>query len=535
MRALLTYRETGLPAGISTREVDVLTLVALGLTNGEVAARLGTSIRTVATQIERLLTKIHQTGRGGLAAVAVDWGLLRLPIPGGVTGLTGLRIVDIERARTDRSTGVPSHRYDFSFLDRSPFRLGTVAGAIGHSTSDAHEISRGSSLAVNQINAAGGVAGRRIDHEIVRADLYSTEEVHQAFSTLIHRGVDAITAGFASASHPTVFDLIAEYPCPYLHTDTYEHSVDLVRNDPVRLGSIFQTCPSETHYAEGFIDFIANLAEQRVWKPKGRRILSIAVEPDEHDRYHRSLLTRAQDAGWIVCDSLTCGPENEDWTAVIGRIREVEPDVVAVAHWNVDAIAPLQRAIASAGLGCLVFYLFGPSSPEFATALGSSADGVVWSTVTGRYEDEIGRRFHREFRSMFGVEPGWSSASAAYDQVKLLAAAWGAVGTADFTSVSHYLRTTPQRGVNGVYYFGTPGQSALSYPYATPDPSLGQAQMVYQIQRGRPKPLWPAPHGDLTAFEPPSWFRAEPRTGQMDERSASTTRSTTTALPSLQL
>lgn len=509
-RGLLMYREMRLPGGISTREIDVLTLVSLGLTNGEIAARLGTSIRTVATQIERLLVKLHQGGRGGLAAVAVDWGLLRLPIPGGVTGLTGLRLLDMERARIDPTTAVSYPRPDFSFLDRSPFRLGTIAGSIGRSTSHAHEVIRGSSLAVNQLNAAGGVAGRRIDHDVVRADMYDVDSIRGAFKELIGRGADAITTSFASASHPEVFDLIADYGCPYLHTDTYEHSVELVRSNPSRLGSVFQTCPSETHYAAGFIDFIDQLTERGLWHPRTRRILSIVVEPDEHDSYHRALLTRAEKAGWSVCDSLTCGPEDQDWTVALERIRETNPDVIAVAHWNAEAITPLQRAIATLGLPTLVFYVYGPSTPDFMAALGSSANGVVWSTVTGRYEDEIGQRFHREFTSMFGVEPGWSSASAAYDQVKLLAAAWAAVGTADFESVSQFLRASPQRGVNGVYYFGEPGQSALSYPYSTPDPSLGQAQMVYQIQRGRPKALWPATHGDLSAFELPPWFAASP-------------------------
>jgi branched-chain amino acid transport system substrate-binding protein len=507
VRGLLMYREMLPPAGITTREIDVLTLVALGLTNGEIAARLGTSIRTVATQIERLLVKLHQGGRGGLAALAVDWGLLRLPIPGGVTGLTGLRLIDIERARLE-PTAVSHPRPNFSFLDRSPFRLGTIAGAIGGSTAHAQEVERGASLAVHQLNAGGGVAGRRIVHDIVRADMYGADSVRQAFVDLIGRGVDAITTSFASASYPEMFELVADYGCPYLHTDTYEHSVELVRRSPVRFRSVFQTCPSETHYAEGFIDFINQLAARGLWTPRTRRIVSIVVEPDEHDRHQHALPVHAVNAGWDVCDSLICGPEDQDWTRALQRIQQSDADVVAVTHWNAAAIAPLQRAIADLGLPCLVFYVYGPSTPDFVASLGPSANGVVWSTVTGRYDDEIGRRFHREFTSMFGAEPGWSSASAAYDQVKLLAAAWAAVGTADFDTVSHYLRATPQRGVNGVYYFGEPGQSALSYPYATPDPSLGQAQMVYQIQRGRPKALWPATHGDLNAFALPSWVKS---------------------------
>ena len=85
-RVSLRVAEIDLPRGITVREVDVLTLLALGLTNVGIAERLGTSARTVSTQIERLLTKLDQNTRGGLSALAVDSGLLRLPIPGGVIG-----------------------------------------------------------------------------------------------------------------------------------------------------------------------------------------------------------------------------------------------------------------------------------------------------------------------------------------------------------------------------------------------------------------------------------------------------------------
>lgn len=81
--ALVTYAPVVIPYGVTTREVDILTLIALGMTNGQIAKRLGTSPRTVSTQVERLLVKLGQRTRGGLAALVVDTALIRLPVPGG--------------------------------------------------------------------------------------------------------------------------------------------------------------------------------------------------------------------------------------------------------------------------------------------------------------------------------------------------------------------------------------------------------------------------------------------------------------------
>jgi DNA-binding CsgD family transcriptional regulator len=57
-------------AGITAREADVLRLVAGGLANKQIAARLNLSPRTVEKHIESLLRKTGARSRTGLAAVA---------------------------------------------------------------------------------------------------------------------------------------------------------------------------------------------------------------------------------------------------------------------------------------------------------------------------------------------------------------------------------------------------------------------------------------------------------------------------------
>ena len=53
-------------AGVTSREMDVLALVALGLSNGQVAERLVLSPRTVETHVANLVAKTKVTGRSGL-------------------------------------------------------------------------------------------------------------------------------------------------------------------------------------------------------------------------------------------------------------------------------------------------------------------------------------------------------------------------------------------------------------------------------------------------------------------------------------
>jgi len=61
--------------GVTTREADVLTLVATGLTNPQIADRLYISPRTVKSHLETLLRKTGSTGRTQLATLATANGL----------------------------------------------------------------------------------------------------------------------------------------------------------------------------------------------------------------------------------------------------------------------------------------------------------------------------------------------------------------------------------------------------------------------------------------------------------------------------
>jgi len=56
-------------AGVTSRELDVLRLLALGLTNAEIGARLHLSPRTVETHVSRLLTRTGARSRTELVAV----------------------------------------------------------------------------------------------------------------------------------------------------------------------------------------------------------------------------------------------------------------------------------------------------------------------------------------------------------------------------------------------------------------------------------------------------------------------------------
>ena len=69
-------------AGVTSREMDVLTLVAQGLTNAQIAERLFLSRRTVETHVANLLGKTGAGTRGDLAALTTGPGRSSGAAPG---------------------------------------------------------------------------------------------------------------------------------------------------------------------------------------------------------------------------------------------------------------------------------------------------------------------------------------------------------------------------------------------------------------------------------------------------------------------
>jgi two-component system, NarL family, response regulator NreC len=66
----------GQPGGLSEREAEVLTLIALGHTNVEIAAKLFLSVRTIETHRAHIQNKLRLSSRAELVRYAIDQGLL---------------------------------------------------------------------------------------------------------------------------------------------------------------------------------------------------------------------------------------------------------------------------------------------------------------------------------------------------------------------------------------------------------------------------------------------------------------------------
>ena len=508
--AVLVELERSAPAyGLTVRELDVLTLICGGLSNPQIAAHLAMRTRTVSTHVSRIITKLGQSTRAGVAAVAIDQGLLRMPVPGSgrALGVLGVGIVDQTAAGLAPTAVRGEHPGWQRVLRRRlrPIRLGTLVDS-PDAGGDGREVRDGSALAVVELNARGGVAGRLIEQVHAEVSAEDAESFGAGLHRLAEEDVDAVVGGYTHFLTPADYASVRDHGCPIVTAMTSEEQAGWVRNDPAAFGRVFQVGPTEVNYGTGTIAFLEHLRAGGCWSPARRRIVPIETPVDAGHPFGPVAREHAERTGWAVADPFVVGLHGVDWPAVVGRVRDEEPGVVVLTHFVPDEAAAFQRAFVAAGVRALVLMIYAPSLPLFRCDAGAAAEGVLWSTVTGTYSDAIGRAFRRRYAEAHGRPPGRSLAGSAYDQVHMLAQAWSrAADVHRFADVAAELRRISHRGVNGSYFLGDPDQTGRSYPLETADPSLGQAHLVFQVQDGVDRILHPAPYAEA-GFRLPGWL-----------------------------
>lgn len=487
-----------LPFEVTRRELDVITLVAAGFTNSEIALNLHISERTVTTHVDRLMRKLEAGTRTAVAAVALRDGLLRVPIPTPNPAVDVLHVAQVIHARaTPEKAAVPRHV-------KKPLVVGAILPLTGMGGSDGTEMANASLLAIDEINARGGIGGRKLQLDIAPVDIMSAESIKLGMMDLLARDVTVITSGYLSHQE-VAHEIVADAQVPYLHNATMRAMEDRVMGSPERFSKTFQVCPSDALYAPRFVSFITQLRDRGLWQPSSRTLAIVQSAWDLSDLGVAEAASLAEAHGWNL-DMISVNLSSSSWAQVADRLRHTEPAAAMLGHYLVDGTISMIEAFMAEPCDTLLYSIYAPSVPEFRERIGSLAEGLLWATVAGTYSDEIAQTFALRYRQRFGIAPGRSHAGIAYDRIHLIAGAWSQLSNPhDSALFAQAMRRQAYRGVNGVYYFGGKANTALSYAGFDTDPSLAQAHLVFQIQDGQHKILGPDPYTEA-AFIAPSWL-----------------------------
>lgn len=378
------------------------------------------------------------------------------------------------------------------------------SGPVG--VADQQDWLNGVTMAVEEINAAGGVNGRPLETRVVDIDLLTPEGTVAAFQSLVEGGVQALAHSFAIIPQPAM-DVAASTGVPYLHGNTSQASLDLVKANPEKYRNIFQIDVAETWYGAGFVKF---LSQQKAagWAPKNNRVHIV----QEQIGYTQVISAATQAAIAASGGEWEQGPITDiqfpvqDWTPVVQALKEADCGVIMIDHWVAAELASFAQAyVLDPTPGSLVYLQYGPSQPEFLDLAGDAAEGFIWGSVIGVYADEKGMAFREAYQARFPGTMGMVYTGSGYDAIHILASVWATVDPADFDGVGAAIKAVSHRGVCGTYTFANEEHTPVSYPNMTEDPEAGQAHLIFQVQDGAHTIISPATHKQAD-LRPAPWM-----------------------------
>lgn len=343
----------------------------------------------------------------------------------------------------------------------------------------------GITMAVEEINAAGGVNGRMLQTKVVDIDLLTPEGTVAAFQSLVEAGVQALAHSFAIIPQPAM-DVAASTGVPYLHGNTSQASLDLVKGNPDKYRNIFQIDVAETWYGAGLIKFLSN-QKAAGWVPKNNKVHIVQEQIGYTQVISKATQAAIAASGgeWELGKITDIQFPVQDWAPVVQDLKATDCGVIMIDHWVAAELASFAQAyVLDPTPGSLVYLQYGPSQPEFLNLAGEAAEGFIWGSVIGVYADDTGKAFRAAYQAKHPGTMGMVYTGSGYDTIHILAQVWASVDPSDFDGVGKAIKAISYRGVCGTYSFANDEHTPLSYPNTTDRPEAGQAHLIFQVQDG---------------------------------------------------
>jgi branched-chain amino acid transport system substrate-binding protein len=380
------------------------------------------------------------------------------------------------------------------------------SGPVG--VADHQDWTNGLQMAIEEINAAGGVLGRQLEAKIIDLDMLTPEGNVAGFQALIEGGSHAIASAFTIIPPPAM-DTVAPSGLPYLHGNTSSLNVQLYQSNPEKYRNVIQLDVPEVWYGSGFVKFLQDMTASGQWQPKNNKIHIVQGQIS----YTQLISQATQEAAaatngeWEIAQVTDIQFPVQDWAPIIRALQETDAAAIMIDHWVAAELAAFAQQYAYDPVpGSLVYLQYGPSQPEFLDLAQGAGEGMIWGTVYGVYADEMGSAFREKYRAKYPGTMGMVYTGGGYDTVHILAKAWEQVGSVDdYAAVVDAIRNMEYRGVNGFYKFDPETNSGISYPNMTDDPEGGQAHLFFQVQNNEHRIIAPAAFAEVPFVAPPWW------------------------------
>jgi branched-chain amino acid transport system substrate-binding protein len=317
-------------------------------------------------------------------------------------------------------------------------KVGEFASMTGSEATFGQSSHKGTALAIEELNAAGGVLGKKLEL-IMEDDQSQAGQPATVVRKLISRdGVVAILGEVASSRSLEAAPICQQNQIPMISPSSTNPKVTEVGD------YIFRVCFLDSFQGGKVLTEFAN----NTLKAK-----SVAVLKDVKSDYSLGLAKFFEDGftangGKIVVEQNYNGGD-KDFNAQLTAIKAENPDAVFVPGYYTE-VGLIALQAKQLGLNVPLFGGDGWESSVLVSIGGSALEGDYFSTHLAPDEDTPRvKNFVEKFRAKYGETPD-SMAALGYDSAMVLADAIKRAGTTDGPKVRDALAATKDfQGVTG--------------------------------------------------------------------------------------
>jgi len=310
-------------------------------------------------------------------------------------------------------------------------KIGILAPLTGGAAADGQEMVNGAQMAVDEINAAGGVAGYKLEIAVGDTMDQTADAVTTAFERLAgDRDLNAMMTGYASGSNFEI-EMMAEQEMVYLISANSAQTRDIIGLAPENYPTVWSITPSYDAYETEMIPVLDTLAASGALKLPNKKVALISSDNPYSKTIMDGLSANFTAAGWEVnsTDLLPFGQIN-DWRAFLQGVREAAPAVIINTDYLPGNAATFMTQFLEQPTDSLVFIQYAPSVPEFLDLTKEKSTGVVYNLLGGALDVPSNPRASEviaKYKAAFGNEPGFYG-PALYEQIYIYADALAKVG-----------------------------------------------------------------------------------------------------------
>ncbi|MGR4932651.1 ABC transporter substrate-binding protein [Bradyrhizobium sp. CAR08] len=310
-------------------------------------------------------------------------------------------------------------------------KIGVLAPLAGGSAADGAEMVNGAKLAVEEINAAGGVAGYKLQVVVGDVQNQSADAVTSAIERLVgDRDLNAIVTGYASGSNFEI-ETMAEQDMPYLLAGSAAQTRDMIAPHPDKFSTVWSFSPSYDAYNTAVVPVLNSLEASSKLKLPNKKVALISSDNPYSKTIMNGLKKSFEEAGWTVtsADLLPFG-EIGDWRTFLAKVRQDNPAVIINTDYQTGNAAKFLTQFLEQPTDSLIFIQYAPSVPEFLKLTGKQATGVVYNLLGGSLvtpKNPRAAEIVKKYTDKYGNEPG-SYGPVLYEEVMVYADALKKVG-----------------------------------------------------------------------------------------------------------